>query len=503
MKFENKGFTSSGNSMEGSEQTKKEFIRDESDNPIFKKYQVDNISDLISDDCVAYYDSDTLYFQSASNQENKMIEVKHKTEGWVERFSGVKVFRGLGKGIKEGSWLYGKNLEREVEGKTLYTLEDFEIEEVQELKDTYEKSLEQAKIQVLMKLKRVRQQFRIPKIVTVIGEGSNFRNSLPLCRPYKGNRVTKRPLLLKDLRKWAVEELGAIEVPLSKTHGVIEVDDYVDMMGYSGYLSYIKTGKFDKIAILSDKDGFNAPKLLCNPDTYSGEGNPKRGKFKYPQPMIVPNSLEDKGDIEIIAREKSTDYKFIGFLGLLWQITTFDGSDNYSALGHLNGGMGFGADGAYKLLKSAKNSKDALQRVIDKFAELLPYGVQYTDCHGVYHDIPTLEYMNTYFRVVYMLRNMEDDMDFYKLCKAMKVDTSKIENNNLLSPPVKTYCGNEGHIKELSTLIQSIISEDMKGCKQLKSLEKNEVFDKIKSKLESIDFECHYKYVQHEKNLEK
>lgn len=413
----------------------KHFERDLSDNPIFKKWQVNNIKDIITEDCIAYYDSDTLYFQAASNQETKYIKVTHKTEGWSEELAGIKVFKGLGKGIKKDSWLWLKNLEREAEGKEPYSLEDFDVEDSAKLKGDKAYCLEQAKIQVNMKLKRIKQQFQIDNIVTVVGSGENFRHELPLCRMYKGNRKdTAPPILLKELRKWAVDKGLAVETPQSPLHGNIEADDFVDMMGWLGSLYYDKTGRYNKICILSDKDGNNSAKLICNPDTYSGD-HPDKGKFKFPQPYRVPNTKESAGDIEIIAKASSADYKFIGFKGLLWQILTSDSADNYSALGHLNGGMNFGVDSAYKVLKPCKTAKESLQAMINTFAEVLPYGVQYTDCHEDYHDVDTMRYINNYFRVAYMLRSMDDKMDFYKLCKAFKVDTSKIENNNILTAP--------------------------------------------------------------------
>lgn len=500
-KFSNKGFGSSQvREDETSNKSTPTFKRDERPNPIYKKYSVEDITDLITEDCIAYYDADTLYHQAASNQQIKFITVKHKTENWTEEFAGVKVFRGLGKGIKADSWLGRKNLEREVEGLTPYELEDFEIEDGLRLKGEEDECMEKAKIEIYRKLKRVREQFKIPKIITVIGEGDNFRHELDLCRPYKGERKkTLKPLLAPALRDWGVKELGAIITPKSVTHGVIETDDYVDMKGFEGALHYYKHGKFNIIAILSDKDGYNAPKLLCNPDTYNKD-HPQGGKFKYPQAVIVPNTTECAGDIEMIAREKSTDYKFIGCKGLLFQLLSFDGADCYSALGHLNGGMGFGADSAYKVLKPCKTAKEAIQATVDVFAELLPYGVQYTNHKGEYLDVDTMTYIDTYFRVVYMLRKLDgDDMSFYKLCAAFKVDISKIVGNNKLTPPVKTFVGDEDHIKELESLIQDILENNVKGLKSKKKADQAPMIDQIKEKLESINFDSHYEMVQKEK----
>ena len=470
MKFTGKGFTPSQNGVkEESVQEEKPFERDESDNPVFKQWQVNNLSEIITDDCEAYYDADTLFFQAASNQETKYIKVTHK-EGWSEELAGVKVFKGLGKGIQKDSWLWLKNLERETAGEELYKLEDFTIEDCSRLNGEKDYCLEQAKIQVNLKVKRVRQQFGLDKIICVIGSGNNFRLSLHLCRLFKGNRKeTAPPILLKELRQWAVDKNLAMLTPESPIHGNIETDDYVDMMGWQGALHYNKTGKINKICILSDKDGNNSAKIVCNPDTYSGD-HPKKGKFKFPQPFRVPNTQESAGDIEIIPKETSADYKFIGFKGLLWQILTSDSADNYSALGHLNGGMGFGTESAYKVLKPCNTAKESLQATIDAFAKVLPYGVQYEDHKGYKHDVDTLTYVNHYFRTAYMLRSLEDQMDFFKLCKAFKVDTSKVENNNLLTPPYQVFNIDfaEDQIGETLAVLSGLKDNELKSYKSLK-----------------------------------
>ena len=92
-------------------------------------------------------------------------------------------------------------------------------------------------------------------------------------------------------------------------------------------------------------------------------------------------------------------------------------------------------------------------------------------------------------------------MDFYKLCEAFKVDTSKIVDNNKLTHPIKTFVGDEEHLNGVSTLITSILKEDMKGLKAMKKADQGVVIDKIKEKLLSIDFESHYEMKQFDKGL--
>ena len=501
MKFEKKVFTPTGNVQdEGgvADKVEKPFVRDDSDNKLFKEIQVKDITPIITDDCIGHFDFDTPVWKACANMENKFITVKHKEEGWEEEFKNISTFRGLGNGIKPNSWLGMKNVEREVEGLTPYSLDDFEITESARLKMEHEKTLEQAKVQIYKKLKQIRQQYRIPRIKVHIGSGDCFRHELDLVRPYKGNRnPSARPIILKEFRDWVEKELDC-EVALKG----YETDDRVEHFGWDGYRHYLKTGKFNHLVIASDKDAKNNAKLLVDPDTHVGENNPLKGKFKFPQAMLIKDSTRDCGDIGIVQKQNSADYKFYGFKGLLWQaFLSGDGADNYNALTHLKQNLKFGDESAYRLLKPCKSAKEALQATIDKFAELLPYGVQYVNHKGEEMDVDTMTYMETYFLVAYMTRSYKDDMTFKKLCEAMKVDTSKVVGNNKLTPPVRTFTGCESHIAELEALIKDILENNLKGLKSKKKSDQAPIIDEIKEKLESIDFECHYEMVQKEKDV--
>lgn len=482
--------------VENDGKQEKPFVRDDSDNKLFPEIQVKDITPIITDDCVGHFDFDTPVWKACANMETKFIKVKHKEGGWEEELKNISTFKGLGKGIKKGSWLDLKNVEREVEGKEPYKVEDFEVTDHARLKMDRDKAIDQAKVQIYMKLKQLRQQFRIPRIKVHLGSGKCFRHDLDLVRPYKGNRKeTSRPLILDEIRDWVVKEL---DHEVAKEG--FEADDRIEHYGIIGYSNYLKTGKFNHIVLASDKDAKNNPKLLVDPDTHTGEDNPLKGKFKFPQAMLILDSSKDCGDIGIIQKTNSADYKFYGFKGLLWQaFLSGDGADNYNSLTHLKQNLNFGDESAYRLLKPCKTSKEALQVTIDKFAELLPYGVQYVSHKGEELDVDTMTYMNTYFKVAYMTRSYNDQMDFYKLCEAMKVDTSKIVNNNLLTPPQKVYVGNESHVEEVEGKINEILKDKMKGFKTLKKADAAARIDEIKEILESISFESHYEMQQFEK----
>ena len=501
MKFASKGFTPNTFSQEEEIKQEKVFVRDDSDNKVLKDIQVKDISPIITSDCVGVYDFDTPVWKACANMETKTIRVKHKTEDVVADMQNVTAFKGRSSGkIGEGSWLGMQNLDRELQGLPAWTVDDFEVEEVQTLKyDSYEKTLEQAKVQIFLKLKQVRQQFGVPKIKVVLGQGDNFRHNLDLSRPYKGNRKeTSRPLILKDIREWVLKDLDA-EMAKPRYDGEnVEADDVVEYYGNLGYQNYRKTGKFNYLVIASDKDAKNNPKLLVDPDTHVGDNNPLKGKYKFPQALLIEASDRSCGDVEMVMKSDKADFKFYGFKGLLWQaFLSGDGADNYNMLTHLGQNLNFGDKSAYTVLKPCTTAKEALQATIDTVAHILPWGAQYTNHKGEELDVDTMTLMNTYFLVAYMMRSDKDDMDFYKLCEAFKVDTSKIVNNNRYTPPKKVFIGNEEKLLESVEIVQKVLKETMKGLKSMKKADAAVQIDLIKEQLEGIlDIESHYEMKQ-------
>lgn len=498
-------FKPSGHVQEDGEQKEsKPFVRDDSDNTLFKEIQVDDISKLIRPETVFYADFDMPVYQIASNLEEKRIKAICKSDpDIIIDCKGIREFKGLGKKVAESSELGVLNTKRLVEGLPELLPEDFTVESYQKLNMDEEKSFETAKIQVYSKLKEYRLQYNLPKVIPVLGEGESFREFEPTCKRYKSNRKeTLRPILLKKLRKWVVDEVGGIMTTETRNGHLVEADDKIEMLASQGYQYYRKHGWFP-IGILSgDKDSLNSPKLMVNADRYHGNDKSKKGKLRFPKPMLIDATDRCCGNLELISKtdskgNTSQEVKGYGFKFLLFQaFLGLDSADFYDALGHLNQGMNFGVSSAYKVLQPCKTAKEALQATIDVFAEKLPWGVQYIDHFGNDHDVDTMTYMDTYFRIAYMLRSVNDNMDFYKLCKAMKVDTSKITNNNLYTPPQKVYVGDEENIKEVESVIKNILSDKMKGLKQMKKADAAIRIDEIKALLESINFESHYEMQQ-------
>lgn len=440
-----------------------EFVRDTSDNTLFKDIQVDDISSLIRDETVFYSDFDMGVYQIAANLEQKRIMAVCKADESISvDCKGIREFKGLGKKIAASSELGVLNTKREVEGLPPLSPEDFEITPYQKLNTSEEKALETGKIQVYKKLKEYRLQYGIPKVIPLLGEGVSFRELLPTCKRYKSNRAkTLRPLLLKTLRQWIVDEVGGVMTTETKDGELIECDDKLEFFSSQGYQHYRKHGWFNIGVISSDKDAMNSSKLLINADRYSGSDKSKKGKLKFPKPLLIEATDVSCGDLELISKTTdsgtSQEVKGYGFKFLMFQaFLGIDGADFYDALGHLGRGFNFGVASAYKVLKPCKTAKECLQACIDVFAELLPTGVKYTDHLGVEHDVDTLTYMSTYFTVAYMLRSDTDSMTLPKLCSMLGVDTSKITNNHIRK--TKPQSEFDISVAEYSSTVESVMS---------------------------------------------
>ena len=490
----------------------KVFIRDLSDNKLFPEIQVKDLTKYLRPETVGCWDFDTPVYKMASNLENKYIKVVCKSDKTITgEMKGVKVFKGLGKKISESSWLGLLNVDRELAGLPTLLPEDFDVTEHQKLKMEEEKAFDQAKIMIYQNIKKIKLQYGITNVKLVMGSGDTFRNKLPTCRAYKGNRKeTLRPLLLKKLRAWVLEELDA-ELAVPRADGEnIEADDKIEYFGFEGYQHYRKHGWFSYVVLSSDKDSFNSAKYLIDPDTHSGKDNPLKGTFKYPQAMLIQATDKCAGGLSLVAKSGSKEVKGYGFKFLMYQAALGkDGADNYDALSHLGQGLDFGSLSAYKVLKPCTTAKEALQVTINTFAELLPYGVQYETFDGIEKDVPTLEYMNTYFLVAYMTRSATDGMDFYKLCSAFKVDTSAIEDNNKLTPPKRTFISDGKAVEDMVVfdhdVLLKLLATQLKGYKSLKKGDLVERLDDIKDCLTDLtdNFEAFYELKQEVKVFDK
>lgn len=465
----------------------KPFVRDEGDNKLFPQIQVDDIKTVTDGSTHWKLDGDGIIYKACSSMQTKFITVTHKTEDLEIELEGIAKFKGQTKAISENSWLGTENIKRNAQGLEPYTMEDFDVVAGQRLRWDEEKAFEQAKIHIFTKLKNLRSQFQIENIDFCIGGGDCFRHDLDLVKPYKGQRDEVRPILLKRVRDWVVSDLGAEVAPVG-----FENDDYVEWWGFKGYTDYKKTGIFSFGVIAEDKDSFSNPKVLINFGVHSGEKNPLKGKFKFPKAWIIADSSVSIGEIDLVVTTKK-EAKGTGLKWLMMQSFLIgDTADNYNVFKHLKDYKTNYADvKAYEDLLDLKTPKELLQKVVDIYSEMFPYGVQYTTHKGEELDVDTLTLMSTYFLAAYMTRSDNDQLTFPKLCEAFKVDTSKVIDNNKLSAPKPVFNteGAEDMVTVTEDVVNDLLTTKLNAFKSMKKGDLVEILDDIKKKL--VDLQTH------------
>ncbi len=474
---------------------KKEFVRTTGDNSLFPEIQVTDITKITDENTVMVLDSDGIVWKACSSAESLYIIAKHKTEDVSVELDGVQKFKGLGKKISVDSWLGVQNVKREVQGLPLWAADDFEVEQFNRLNfDTEAKAWEHVQITIRTKLKNLRIQFGIEKILMIMGEGKCFREDLGQIKKYKGQRSPLRPIMLKRARKWVLDELGGEDAPAG-----FEGDDVCTWYAFKSHLNYKKTGIHTYMACCEDKDALGTPCLLANFGTHSGKDNPLKGQFKFPNPWLIGDTSEGVGCIDLVVKGKK-ELKCTGLMQLVAQSFLIgDTSDNYSALKHYPQKTDYADVAAYKDFAELKVPKDVLQKVVDLYAKLFPYGNQFEDYKGQQVDIDTMQYMNRYFLTAYMTRSANDSMDWYKLCKAFDVDVSAITDNNLLSAPVKVFNKDNAEkvLDDLKVVCDNLIPP-AKGWKSLKKADKDIFVEKMMQNIEDMKpcFEDFYEMKQ-------
>lgn len=481
----------------------KGFIRSKQDNKLLKDLQVKgNFFDIVDENATLWIDCDGIPYKTASSVEEDYIEVTLKeqedhldnklTFKGTSEFKNRTAFKGRAKGnnISAGSFLADKNVEREIHGVKPLTLEDFNIVDNKRLKYEngatidgveFKDSLEVCKYFIDEWLSACLIQTRLKKIKLVIGSGVTHRHSVRVPHQYKGDRSEKRPLLLTEARNYLKEAYDTYETP-----PLFESDEIVDAVAAKDYDKSRKNGtRFKVVKAAQDKDAKSKRGILFDWN--------KSFHFDNPQCWHIPAFDEGVGHLEL----KGGEVKGGGSVFFAYQLLMGDTADEYSPRKYLpkdfeHFGKGYGDTSFYKDFSPLHTSAEVFQKVVDKYAEWFPTGLQYTAWDGTEVDEDTLSYLQKHYQLAYMLEGKDDKSTITDLLDKFEVDYSKLVDNNKKSPPVRTYIGNEDHVQQVAGLLATILNEDLKGCKQLKSKEKDEVFDKIKEKLESVDFECHY-----------
>ena len=430
---------------------KKEFIRSKQNNKMFQGIQVKNIKDIVTEDCINVIDADSIPFKCASACEEDYTIVKclldesEITDEKIlkncvfeveEEYKNKTAFKGAARGsnISAGSVLGDKNLKREAFGLIPYTMEDFELIPKKRLKYEegvtidgieFKDSASVCKYYIDEWINAIRIQTQIPNVLVVLGQGETHRHDLLLPHQYKSDRTGERPLLLKEMRSY-IQEAYPSEMAQQREEGVsrgLEADEKCDEYGFKGYLHYRRTGKFSYIKSAIDKDNWNSCGISFN---YT-----KAFHFEYPQPWLIEHRDIYVGDLELVKGK----IKGTGLRHAVYQILLEDSADEYGSRKFLpdnvKEGIKYGPAAFYKDFITLETPKEVLEKMVGKFAEWFPKGLQYTAWDGTEINEDTLSWLNKCFLCMYMRLKWEDPTQVTNWLDQYKIDYSFLVNNHI------------------------------------------------------------------------
>ncbi|QYW06587.1 putative small exonuclease [Pseudomonas phage UAVern] len=334
------------------------------------------------DEDILIFDADSIAYKAAAANETKSITTQHITNGTTEHWSNRTEFK------------------KALEGERYDSIEMYTITDVQDPRhSSYGKSL------IKEMIKGYHNRTGVLKGEIYIGGKDNFRDLIPLPMEhlvtvgkyagsatlggrYKGKRDdTIRPVQLKELRQWMIDELGAIVV------NGMEVDDKGSIRAYEGW----KAKKGRVIQVTEDKDALQCSGWLFNP-------------AKHSQPVLIQGFGE--------LHREGKGIKGTGRLWLYFQsvygdkVDCYHGSDLWKIDGDRNGiARQYGEVAAFNLLKDATNDKEALAAVYKQYQEWYPEPVTYTAHDGVVHTKDALQIMQMYVDCAFMRRWDDDRID--------------------------------------------------------------------------------------------
>lgn len=426
----------------GTHPTSQGFIRSKKDNQILIPLQVKNdLFNLVDENATLWIDSDGIPYKTASSVEEDFIKVSLiESEQGVEdkltikesrEFKNRTEFKGRTRGDKIGigSFLYDLNLSREVAGLKPFVMADFNIEDGKRLKfekgveidgNKFENSLEVCKYYIDEWFNACLKQTRLKKLKAVLGKGETHRHSVLVPHRYKSKRPESRPILLSEARQYVEDKYDTFIAP-----PLMEADEIVDAMAARAYDAARKTGtKIMVVKAANDKDARSKRGILFD--------WAKSFHFNNPQCWHIPAFDENVGLIEIHKGE----VKGAGSLYFAYQILMHDSADEYSPRKYLpdsftHYGKGYGDESFYKDFAPLKTSKEVFQKVVDKYYEWFPKGLQYTAWNGSEINEDTLSYLQKHFQLAYMLESKDDHTEITDLLDEFEVDYSKLVNNHL------------------------------------------------------------------------
>lgn len=226
----------------------------------------------------------------------------------------------------------------------------------------------------------------------------NFRLSLPLRKPYKGERIFSiKPVHLQPIKNYLIRN-GAVVVRDR------EADDMLAQRMFDGF-----TNNTDIVSVTVDKDARMTPGKLINPDTFKKEGI-----------IEIPNAL---GSLEKV-KLPSGVWKVAG-CGRLWfyfQLIAGDKTDCYDPRDWLDKRPRHGDMKAYNQLVDCKDDAEALSVVAAQYREWYPSPFSFKDQRDIIHnDFTWVDCLQAIADCAYMRRAADDRWDARRVLSAVGV----------------------------------------------------------------------------------
>ena len=319
---------------------------------------------------VLLLDLDTPCFAAAAVAEKRSVEVTHNPSGKIKIFKTRTEFK-----------------DRLKEKGALDKLEEYSFKDIQ-IPEPIENACHILKSMV----KQIETAVEAEESRFYISGQNNFRDNLELPTKYKSSRTDLiRPVLLKDVRKFALNKFNPEECHLD------EADDRIIYRAYE-----IQQLGYTPIVATIDKDA----------RAYSGiylynQDNPDAGINLIPRlgSLYVNEKNAVKGD---------------GFLWYCHQMLVGDSTDSYKPTELAK--IKFGEKSSFKALEACKTEKEALETVLDHYRRWYPSEVTYTAWNGEEYTKNWFEIASLYHKCVRMKETKFDDLNFSTFCKRFDVE---------------------------------------------------------------------------------
>lgn len=351
-----------------------------------------------------YIDFDTVLYRSSKSVQKSSILVTHNEEGWSKQFDGVSKFYGLGN-TKAKGWIGEENVKREQEGKPLYDVSQFTIENIEELNPelgSHKNILMSAMDLIDYRVGAIKKVCNADKYVLGIGGNSNFRYEAAHILPYKGKRVAK-PIIFEELREAFIKKYGS---KVSIARDGMEQDDEISIRGWESYFHSLKTGSHKYVLGFIDKDLLMVPCPSFN--------------YDKPEDGITIPTIEDCARMfcsQLLSGDKSTD-NIQGLPDLSKEFRT-----KYSIGQH----KGVGKATALKVLEGCNSPVEMYNRVVEAYKSF--YGVssfEFTSHRGEVSQRIWLDMLRENALLLHMMRKPNERYDIEETFKRLGVD---YENN--------------------------------------------------------------------------